>query len=70
MKTHAFPGRFLIAASAPRFCPVCGGERVVRLVRVDRVRGAGRVRCVHCVDRIPVIHLPFRTDHPRGGDVA
>lgn len=69
MKPHAWPGRFLIAASAPRFCPVCSGERAVRLVRVDRVRGAGRVRCPHCVDHMPVVHLPIREDHPRG-DVA
>lgn len=58
--------RVLVVASAPRWCPVCEGERAVRLVRLDRARGAGRARCPHCVSRLPVLHLPYRPDHPRG----
>lgn len=68
MKTRTT--RILVAASAPTFCPVCGGDRVMRLVRVEAVRGAGRVRCPHCCQRVPVMHLPLRTDTPRTGGVA
>lgn len=58
--------RHLVVASAPRYCAVCAGDLAMRLVRIDRARGAVRVRCPHCIDRIPVLHLPLRDEHPRG----
>lgn len=67
MKAEASRGRVLLVASLPRYCAVCDGERVVRLVRVERARGAARARCPHCVSHVPVLHLPMRTDIPRNG---
>lgn len=66
--------RHEVTASLPRYCPLCGGGRVMGLVRVERIRGAGRVLCPHCVgvrgkdsdERIPVRVWPYRTDTPRG----
>ncbi|MGD9749708.1 MAG: hypothetical protein AB7W59_01815 [Acidimicrobiia bacterium] len=65
--------RHEVTASLPRYCPLCQGGRVMGLVRVERLRGAGRVLCPHCVgvrgddvERIPVRYWPYRTDTPRG----
>jgi hypothetical protein len=62
--------RALVLATLPALCPVCDGRRKVRLVRgVQPLTGAtpgGGTRCPHCVDQMPVVHLPFRADHPRG----
>lgn len=59
----------------PRYCPLCRGGRVMRLVRVDRIRGAGRTLCPACVgvrggdtnELIPIRTYPSRIDTPRGG---
>lgn len=66
--------RHEVTASLSRYCPLCGGGRVMGLVRVERIRGAGRVLCPHCAGvglpssvRIPVLVVPYRTDTPRGG---
>lgn len=63
-------GRFLVLASSPRHCVVCGGGRRMAQVAPSapaRVRGAGPVACPHCgPDRLPVAHLRWRTDTPRG----
>jgi hypothetical protein len=55
------PGRHrvLVLASLPRLCPLCDGHRAVRTA-------AGQVPCPHCVDGLPVVHLPMRQDTPRG----
>ncbi|MGE0300922.1 hypothetical protein [Pseudonocardia sp.] len=66
--------RHEVTVSLPRYCPLCAGGRVMGLVRVERIRGAGRVLCPHCVgvrgssgdERIPVRNWPYRTDTPRG----
>lgn len=65
MKPAAALGRLVVAASLPKFCLLCAGEREVRIVRLDRIRGAGRAQCPHCVSGLPVLHLRFRTDVPR-----
>lgn len=60
-------GRALVVASLPQCCPLCSGVRAVRLVWPDRARGGGPVRCPHCgPKRMPVVHLPSRTDIPSG----
>lgn len=62
-------GRVLVLASLPACCVVCDGDRKLYLVRGTSLTGAaagGGTRCPHCVDQVPVVHLPIREDRPRG----
>jgi hypothetical protein len=53
-------GRTLVLASLPQCCVVCRGTRSVR----NTV--SGPIPCPHCVTGMPVAHLPWRQDIPRG----
>lgn len=63
------PPRILVLQSLPSLCAVCGGKQGLRVVHGTSPSGAKRgatTRCPHCVDRLPVVHLPMRVDVPRG----
>jgi hypothetical protein len=58
-------GRTLVLASLPRFCVVCRGlGRVLLISGENPLTGATSptTRCPHCVDQVPVVHLPIRED--------
>lgn len=61
--------RVLILQSLPTCCVICRGGRQVQVVAGENPltgRKRGRTRCPHCVDSIPVAHLPIRIDIPKG----
>jgi hypothetical protein len=57
------PGRHrvLVLASLAQCCPVCQGRRAVQDTTT-----AGPVPCPHCLQGLPVVHLPMYQDTPRG----
>jgi hypothetical protein len=62
MARTSSPGRHrvLVLASLPQVCVCCAGTRSMR--NAD----GGNTPCPHCVDGLPVVHLPMRQDTPRG----
>jgi hypothetical protein len=62
--------RHLVVASRPDLCAVCAGSRRLRLVAgTNPLTGAqpgSTTRCPHCTDGIPIVHLPWRSEPPRG----
>lgn len=54
-----------IVASLPRFCPLCAGSRVMRLVWNWRSPQVRTVACWHCTGGLRIRPLPWLTDTPR-----
>lgn len=73
--THGQHRSIVLLQSAPSLCPLCGGERVMGLVRLLNFPAVGRILCPQCTpepghDALEIPDLPFRIEQPTRGGAA